>query len=268
MRIALCLEYDGSHFYGWQYQNPQLRTVQMVLEQALSKVADKPIQVVCAGRTDKGVHALNQIVHFDTDVSRLEKAWVLGGNAYLSRDVSIKWAKLMPDDFHARFSAKSRHYRYFLYDHPIRSAVNRQYVGWFYSSLNETLMQKAAQYLLGEHDFSSFRGADCQSLSPVREIFEISVQRQILEKFSYACIVIDVIANAFLHHMVRNIVGALIPVGQQQQPVEHIQKILKTCDRKAAGLTASPNGLFLVGVNYNERYNLKDFPAACGGDFY
>lgn len=244
MRIALCLEYDGSNFNGWQCQPSQVRTVQGTIELALSKIADSKIETICAGRTDKGVHALNQIIHFDTMVERPDKAWVFGTNSYLPKDVVVKWSKRVNEDFHARFSAISRHYRYYLHDHPIRPAVDRTYLGWNICPLDECSMHQAAQFLLGEHNFSSFRGSNCQSNSPFRQVFDVQVKRLGNQ------VVIDIIANAFLHHMVRNIVGVLIPIGEGKKPIQWAREVLEAEDRTSAGITASPAGLYLIDVNY------------------
>ena len=244
MRMAICIEYDGTNFYGWQYQDDKLRTVQAVVESALSKVADTQVKVVCAGRTDKGVHALNQIAHFDTEVKRSDKAWICGTNSYLPDDVIIKSVKHVKEDFHARFSAKFRHYRYLLLDNPFRSAISRNRVSWFCNKLNEKAMYIASQHLLGEHDFSSFRSANCQSKSPFRFISKIQLIR------NHSNIVIDIIGNSFLYHMVRNIVGVLIPIGDGSKPESWIDEVLKAKDRRVGGITASPNGLYLVKVYY------------------
>jgi len=248
MRIALILEYDGTHFHGWQQQNSKLRTVQAVVEEALSKIADEPIQVICAGRTDTGVHAHNQVIHFDTSAKRDSYAWQIGTNTYLPDDVAVKSVHFVEDDFHARYSAIQRTYRYIICNQKYKPALGRDYMTWETRPLNEKLMHKAAQGLIGEHDFSSFRSSECQSKTPFRCIDEISVTRE-NDK------VITVIkANAFLHHMVRNIMGVLITVGVGKQPVSWVKKVLDAKDRTVANVTAPANGLFLESVLYPKEY--------------
>ncbi len=247
MKIALGIEYDGSDFHGWQSQ-PNLRTIQKVVEQALSCIADHPIQVICAGRTDTGVHACNQVIHFETEAVRPNSAWILGTNSHLPKDVIIKWTKYVDLDFHARFSAIRRHYRYIIYNQPISSALFRNHFTHYPVQLNETDMSKAAQYLLGELDFSSFRSADCQSKSPFRNIETLIVTRHSHH------IIIDIIANAFLHHMVRNIVGALLPIGLGKKPPHWIKQVLEARDRRASGVTAPASGLYLVAPHYPNEF--------------
>lgn len=249
MRIALGIEYDGSGFSGWQMQSHGTRTVQGVLEHALSIVADEPVQVVCAGRTDTGVHATGQVVHFDTTAERPDKAWVLGVNAHLPDDVASLWACAVGDDFSARFSASARLYRYVILNRRARSAVLAGKVTWRYESIDVAAMHEAAQVLIGEQDFSSFRAAACQAEHARRCVHFVNVQRQ--GDFIY----IDIEANAFLHHMVRNIVGSLLKVGTGEQPVGWIGELLALRDRTQAGITAPADGLYLVKVTY---------PAAAG----
>lgn len=247
MRIALILEYDGSGFHGWQ-QQIELRTVQGVLEEALSRVADEPIQVICAGRTDTGVHANFQVVHFDTDVERDLYAWQAGTNHFLPDDVAVKSVYFVDETFHARYSAKQRTYRYVIANQPFKPAIKRNYLTWASAPLDAVQMNEAAQVLLGEHDFSSFRAAGCQAKTPIRTIDEISVTRQGDQ-------VITVIkANAFLHHMVRNIMGVLISIGAGKQPVDWIKEVLEAKDRTVADVTALPNGLFLEHVLYPNNF--------------
>ncbi len=200
MRIALMVEYDGSQFHGWQSQNG-LRTVQHALEEALSKIASQQINIVGAGRTDTGVHATSQFIHFDCLAERSIRSWIYGTNSYLPKDVCVKWGRFMPPEFHARHTALSRQYRYIIYNAPIRPALLRSRVTWQYRHLDHHLMHEASQYLLGEQDFTSFRSIECQSRSPMRNIHHLQVLRQ------GDFIVIDITANAFLHHMVRNIAG-------------------------------------------------------------
>lgn len=249
-RIALGIEYNGSQFNGYQSQAAGTRTVQDELEKALSKVADKPIRLTCAGRTDTGVHATGQVVHFDTDVSRELKAWMLGGNTNSPHDISIHWVREVSDDFSARFSAISRSYRYILFNRKVRSAVFQHNVSWAFERLDEKAMHVAAQTLLGEHDFSAFRSSQCQAKHAVREMQAISVKRE----GDY--VILDIQANAFLHHMVRNIVGTLMKIGSGEQPVEWMAQVLNGGDRKKAGMTAQAAGLYLINVEYPPEYGL------------
>lgn len=249
-RIALGVEYNGSAFSGYQMQAHGTRTVQEELEKALSKVANEPIRVTCAGRTDTGVHATGQVVHFDTTVQRELKAWMLGGNTNLPGDVSIHWVREVSDSFSARFSAISRSYQYILFNRRTRPAVFQHNVAWLYEELNEEAMNSAAQLLLGEHDFSAFRSSRCQANHAVRTMQSITVKR----KDHY--VILDITANAFLHHMVRNIMGSLLVIGRGEQSVEWMQTILQGLDRKQAGITASPAGLYLVNVEYPEEHGL------------
>lgn len=250
-KIALGVQYNGAHYYGWQSQSG-LPTVQQSLEDALSKVADSPIAVVCAGRTDRGVHGLGQVVHFETDVVREPHAWHLGANAYLPSDIAVNWAKPVPDDFHARFSARSREYRYLIYNHSSRPGMLHELVKWQRGELNLEAMQRAANYLLGEHDFSSFRGAGCQANHAVRTVHHLQLQRHgVLWS-------VDIKANAFLLHMVRNIVGSLLRVGLGLETVEWMQDVLLACDRREAGMTIEPSGLSLTKVNYEPHFEIPE----------
>jgi tRNA pseudouridine38-40 synthase len=248
-RIILGVEYDGSGFCGWQWQ-PSKRSVQQVLEAALSKVANQPVTVICAGRTDAGVHALEQIVHFDVEAKRELHTWMLGGNSYLPNDVRIIWVKEAIDDFHARYSAIARFYRYIILNRAARSALLPRQVTWCYPLLDAEKMHEAGQHLIGEHDFSSFRAQGCQSKSPFRVLHFIDVYRD-GDK-----VVIDISANAFVHHMVRNIAGVLMEIGMGKQPAEWTQNLLDVKSRKMAGITAPPDGLYLGAVYYPERYGL------------
>lgn len=244
MKIALGIEYDGTNFHGWQQQTSGLRTVQDDLQRALSQVANHPIEVVCAGRTDAGVHAYGQVVHFDTDADRHMHAWVLGCNSILPHDISVKWSKVVGDGFHARFSALSRSYRYIITNTATSPAIMRYYQTWHPKILDVTKMLDATQHLLGEHDFSSFRGADCQAKTPMRNVQKIDIKRQ------NDLITIDISANAFLHHMVRNIVGVLLAIGEGRRPPDWTKEVLQACDRRAGDVTAKPNGLYLMHVEY------------------
>jgi len=252
-RTALELEYDGSSYCGWQRQSsPALTSVQGELEQALSRIADRQISVFCAGRTDKGVHASGQVVHFETLVDRGEKAWVAGTNSLLPASIRVKWAHNVPLDFHARFSATSRRYLYLIYESRIRSAHFDRFATHVPLELDVEAMHKAAQYLLGEQDFSAFRAAGCQSTTPWRCIHWLKVLRK--NRF----IVVDVQANAFLQHMVRNIAGMLLEVGFGAQPASWAQELLENRDRTAGAVTAPARGLFFVKANYPARYDLPD----------
>ncbi|MDQ7089474.1 MAG: tRNA pseudouridine(38-40) synthase TruA [Methylococcales bacterium] len=252
-RIVLGIEYDGSHFKGWQWQ-VDTRTVQHVVEQALSKVANQMIRVSCTGRTDSGVHALEQVIHFESDAPRDLHAWVMGGNRFLPADVRIIWAKNAIDDFHARYSAIARFYRYIILNRPMKSALSRQQVTWCYEPLATEKMQLAANALLGHHDFSSFRAQGCQSKSPLRLMHFIDVYREGEQ------VIIDLSANAFLHHMVRNIAGVLMAIGMGKEPIEWTQHLLEVKDRQQGGVTAPPYGLYLAGVYYPERYGIVKHP--------
>lgn len=252
MRIALLVEYCGTNYHGWQFQNEKLPTVQRDLQRALSKVADSPIEVICAGRTDAGVHARAQVVHFETSVERAEYSWMLGANSYLPNDISVKWAKRVSDDFHARFSAKRRRYRYIIYNNMSRPALRYKKVTWSTWPLDEGKMFEAGQYLLGEHDFSSFRAAECQAKSPIRTLCELGVTRQGDD------VIIEVEANAFLHHMVRNIVGVLMAIGSGKAPVSWAEEVLAAKSRRLGGVTAPADGLYLIKVDYPEVFGLRE----------
>jgi len=252
MRVVLSVEYDGSKFHGWQAQPGKLRTVQTVVEQALSKVANEPISVICAGRTDTGVHGSGQVIHFDTQRVRSEQAWVMGTNSYLPEDVAIRWARFVSDDFHARFSALSRSYQYWIDNRPAAPALFRHYRAWCCQRLDEEKMNFAAKILLGEHDFSSFRGTDCQSRSTMRNMHYLNIRRE------GDLLVIDVTANAFLHHMVRNIVGALTLIGRGSRSIEWLGERLNACDQQGEKYTMPAQGLYLMSVKYPEAFNLPN----------
>lgn len=249
MRIALGLEYDGAGFSGWQSQ-PGGRTVQDALEAALAQVAGQPVRVICAGRTDAGVHALGQVVHFDSEVARPLSAWVRGVNAHLPSAAAVRWARGVAADFHARFSAISRSYRYVLLNRSERPGLFAGKVGWCHRPLDIEAMREAAACLVGEHDFSSFRAAECQAKSPVKLMRRFEIVRA--EDF----VLFDCQANAFLHHMVRNLVGALVYVGMGRLSPGGFAALLAARDRKRAPPTFAPDGLYLTGVEYDPAWGL------------
>ncbi len=247
MRIALGIEYDGSNFFGWQSQR-ELSTVQGTLEAALANVANEPIHLHCAGRTDASVHATGQVVHFDTSAKRHIDAWIWGTNSHLPPSIVVRWAKHVDYHFHARFKAYARRYRYIIYNNPIRPAILAKRVTWHYFPLDIEPMRLAASYLIGEQDFSSFRSSKCNSNSPMRNVTFVDIQKK--DHFIF----IDIEANAFLHHMVRNIAGVLMKIGGGFQPPSWMHEVLAARDRKAAAETAPPDGLYLVQVKYPETY--------------
>lgn len=249
MRIALGLEYDGSAFCGWQSQ-PGGRSVQDALEAALGSIAGAPVRVVCAGRTDAGVHALTQVVHFDAPAERPTNAWVRGTNAHLPDTVAVRWALPVADDFHARFVARARAYRYLLLNRPERPGLFHGRVGWYHRPLDVAAMRAAAACLVGEHDFSSFRAAECQAKSPVKLMYGFGVERD-GDLIRFECR-----ANAFLHHMVRNLVGALVYVGAGRLARDDFVRLLAARDRKLAPPTFAAAGLYLAGVEYDPAWGL------------
>ena len=257
-RWAMGVSYEGTQYFGWQIQNNLDQTVQAHVEKALSAVANEPIHIVCAGRTDAGVHATGQVIHFESIADRDEHSFILGANSHLPRDISITWASPVCDSFNARFSATSRRYRYLIYNHRSRPGIVSSQVTWQCRPLNVDYMQEAAQSLLGEHDFTSFRGAGCQAQSAVRIVKHCSLKR-----FN-DMIILDIEANAFLMHMVRNIVGSLSLVGMGRYPIHWFEDVLLQKNRKIAGPTAPPNGLYLVDVIYPE----FNFPKSTVGPFY
>jgi len=257
-RIALAVEYDGSLFSGWQVQK-NARSVQHVVQTALSEVANHAIVVSCAGRTDAGVHAQCQIIHFDTTAQRSLRSWVYGANANLPKEVCILWAHRVDSEFHARFSAQRRQYRYVIFNRAVRPTFLAKKVTWYYRGLDESLMAEAAQCLLGEHDFSSYRAIGCQAKSPIRTLHRLQVRRY--EQF----VIIDLEANGFLHHMVRNIAGVLMKIGAGQAPVSWAQEVLEYQDRTLGGVTAQAHGLYFVGVTYPEKYPLPKIPSSTLG---
>jgi tRNA pseudouridine38-40 synthase len=252
-RIALGLEYDGSSFAGWQSQE-HARGVQSVVEEGLSIVANEKVEVVAAGRTDAGVHAAMQVVHFDTTAQRSERSWMLGAVSNMPKEVSVLWAREVPEGFHARYSALARRYRYVILNRVARPALNALRVAWVRDPLDEKRMHEAAQHLVGEHDFTSFRAAQCQSRTPMRNVYEISVTRR------GELVELNVCANAFLHHMVRNIAGVLIAIGTGERPVDWTAEVLEYRDRRMGGVTAAPSGLYLAGIRYAPALNLPSEP--------
>ena len=249
MRVVLGIEYDGSSFAGWQSQ-PHGNTVQDVLERALAVVADETVRTVCAGRTDAGVHATCQVAHFDTAAKRPDGAWVRGVNAQLPPSVAVTWACGTDREFHARFSAFARHYRYLLLNRPVRAALSAGRVGWCHRPLDTDAMAGAAALLLGERDFSAFRAAECQAKSPVKTLHRASISRR------GDLVVFDFSANAFLHHMVRNLVGSLVWVGKGSQPREWLADVLASRDRSRAAPTFEAAGLYFSGVDYEPHWHL------------
>ncbi len=248
-RIAVGIEYDGSAFSGWQTQQ-SLRTVQAVLEKALGAVAAAPVSLVCAGRTDAGVHARAQVAHFDTDSERSARSWILGANSEAPPDVAVSWALPVPAHFHARYCATARVYRYLVLNRTARSALNASRAAWVRRALDEERMAAAAAALVGEHDFSAFRSAQCQAKSPVRRLMRLAVERR------GDWIVIEAVANAFLHHMVRNIAGLLIAVGKGDEPPDRARTVLEGRDRTRSAATAPAAGLYLWEVRYPAAFGL------------
>jgi tRNA pseudouridine38-40 synthase len=250
-RFAAGVEYDGRAYSGWQYQ-PGLHTIQDVVQSALSRVADAPVECVCAGRTDAGVHALAQVAHFDSEAVRSERGWRLGANTYLPQDVCVTWLREVPAHFHARYSAGARSYRYVILNRDSRPGLAAGRATWERRPLDVARMHVAAQSLVGEHDFSAFRAIECQARSPVRRVESLTVERH------DEWVSIAVTANAFLHHMVRNIAGLLLSVGSGDSPVERVPAVLAGRDRKANAATAPPDGLYLAAVRYPAEFGLPE----------
>jgi len=251
VRIAAGVEYKGTAYSGWQSQRG-VRTVQDQVERALSAVADQPVRVITAGRTDAGVHATGQVVHFDTERSRSHYSWMRGANSNLPDDVRVRWVRPVPDEFHARFSALSRSYRYIIHVSSGRPAVFHDLCAWVFHDLDVAAMQRAAGPLRGEHDFSAFRAAGCQARSPIRTVTHLAMAQ------SGPWIWLDISADAFLQHMVRNIVGSLLVVGRGEQPPEWLEEVLRSHDRTRAGAAAPPSGLYLSDVRYPPEYGLPE----------
>jgi tRNA pseudouridine38-40 synthase len=249
MRLALGISYDGRAYHGWQSQ-PSGRTVQDQLERALGEFAVQPVSTVCAGRTDAGVHGLMQVVHFDTALQREESSWVRGTNRYLPRDIAVQWARAVPDRFHSRASAIGRRYLYALLESPVRPSIESGRAGWVFRPLDGAAMQEAATLLLGQHDFTSFRAAGCQAKSPVKTLRRAEVSRRgAYWRFDFE-------ADAFLHHMIRNIMGCLVAVGQGQQQPHWVSQVLAARSREAAAPTFAPDGLYFVGPVYPIEWDL------------
>ncbi|PIQ50466.1 MAG: tRNA pseudouridine(38-40) synthase TruA [Comamonadaceae bacterium CG12_big_fil_rev_8_21_14_0_65_59_15] len=258
MRVALGVSYNGLRYHGWQSQ-PSGQTVQDTLEKALSQFANQRISTLCAGRTDTGVHALAQVVHFDTDVDRTEQAWVRGPNALLPHDMAVQWARIVPASFHCRASALTRRYVYVVLQSPVRPSLDDGRVGWVFSQLALAPMQEAVAHLLGEHDFTSFRASACQALSPIKRLERIDICRHgAYWRFEFE-------ANAFLHHMIRNIMGCLLAVGDGRHPPQWVAQVLAARDREAAAPTFSPHGLYFVGPRYDAHWGLPDQPVLLDG---
>ena len=252
-RIALGVEYDGTNYFGFQKQKSTKQTIQGSLEESISRVADHKVKTFCSGRTDSGVHAFMQVLHFDTKAIRSSIEWSRGINSYLPKDIRVLWAKEIDESFHARFSATKRFYIYNILNDPTPSALWAHRSLYIPTRLDMQSMKKASKYLLGEHDFSSFRGSGCQSKTPIRNIYEIKISRK--DDF----VTLEFTANAFLLHMVRIIVGTLIMVGKKEIKPEEVDKILKQKNRKIAGKTVSSSGLFFLGPCYPKKYKVPEF---------
>ncbi|MES2211628.1 MAG: tRNA pseudouridine(38-40) synthase TruA [Pseudomonadota bacterium] len=251
MRVVLGIEYDGRDYLGWQAQK-EGPSIQTSLTRAISRVADHPVTVFCAGRTDRGVHATNQVVHFDTDAVRTDENWIRGVNSRAPDAIRVLWVRTVPDVFHARFSATARRYRYYIYQHPIRPSLLRYNCAWTHHILNVPAMVQASTHLLGTHDFQSFRDSECQAKHAVRTISHLTLTQQ------GALLCMDIQANAFLQHMVRNIAGTLMEVGKGEHPPEWVGEVLAAQKRQAAGPTAPAGGLYLVGVVYPPEFGLPE----------
>lgn len=249
-RFALGIEYDGTDFMGWQRQGHEGRTVQACVEEALSHVADHPVEVTCAGRTDAGVHASGQVIHFDSGAQRSLRGWLLGVNSKLPPDVAAGWVQETPAEFHARFRATARHYRYTILNRDTRPALGRSQLTWIHRPLDAEPMRAAARHLLGKHDFSAFRSVECQALHPVRTLQRLDVRRE------GELILIDTVADGFLHHMVRNIAGVLLTIGEGKRDPDWSHQVLEGRDRSLGGITAPANGLCFVAVRYPDEFRI------------
>ncbi|WP_415888484.1 tRNA pseudouridine(38-40) synthase TruA [Neptuniibacter sp. SY11_33] len=259
-RYALCVEYSGAAYRGWQIQKEGgVPSIQEEVEKALSRIANAPVSVICAGRTDARVNATYQIIHFDSPVKREDRAWVLGTNTNLPDDIAIQWAVPVSDEFHARFSAVERRYRYLIYCNPVKPAILPKGITWTYKQMDVERMQEAASYLVGEHDFTSYRAVGCQAHSPVRTVKQLDVYQ------SGHLIVLDVRANAFLHHMIRNFAGVLMSVGCGEADPIWAKEVLDAKDRRQGGVTAPPYGLYFVDAKYPDEF---DLPKSKIGPFF
>jgi tRNA pseudouridine38-40 synthase len=257
VRIALGIEYDGRPYSGWQSQ-PDAPNVQDTLQAALSGIAGEPVSILAAGRTDAGVHALEQVGHFDTEAKRPLSAWVRGANALLPESLAVLWAHEVPDEFHARFSAQARSYRYLLVNRPVRSAVRHGKAGWFHAPLDVGGMREAARHLLGEHDFSAFRSSECQAKTPIKSLAQLDIRKD------GDLIIFDLTADAFLHHMVRNVVGCLIYVGKGKHPPQWMREVLESRNRSMAAPTFAPGGLYLRRIAYDTKWGLPQLQHGLG----
>ncbi len=263
MRIAMGLSYNGQAYEGWQSQASG-KTVQDQLEKALSKFTQTPVSTLCAGRTDAGVHGLMQVIHFDTELDRTPYSWVRGTNRYLPLDIAVQWAREMPREFHCRGSAIARRYAYVVLESAIRPSVEVGRVGWVYRPLDLQAMQKAAQYVMGEHDFTSFRASSCQALTPVKTMMRIDITRKSTQLGS-AVWRFEFEANAFLHHMIRNLMGCFVKIGSGDNPPGWMAEVLAARDRDAAAPTFSPDGLYFLGPRYDAQWDLPDRTPAYDG---
>lgn len=253
MRLAFGVQYQGTNYFGWQKQTSFI-SIQEEIESALSKVANSTIAIVGSGRTDTGVHASGQVGHFDTEIKRDNIQWLNGANRFLPKDINLSFVTNVSDKFHARFSAIKRHYRYIIYNSNIRSCCFDDISSQVYLPLDDKLMHEGAQILLGKQDFTSLRDANCQSFSPIRDIFTASVKRQ------GDFVVFDIKANAFLHHMVRNIMGLLVPIGLNKKPINYVREVLDAKNRAAGGMTYSPKGLYLHKIDFDPLFNFNFKP--------
>ena len=257
-RMAMGIEYEGTHYHGWQIQK-NAASVQETVESALSKIANAPITIVGSGRTDMGVHAMGQVAHFDTHTFRTEEAWIRGTNTFLPKDIRVHWIKPVSDNFNARRSATARAYRYIIYTNRISPGLHRKGVTWVYDALDVERMAKAAQSFIGEHDFSSFRASGCQAKTPFRHMMEFTV------RYCGRCIFLEVVGNAFLHHMVRNFAGVLIEIGRGRREISWAAEVLEAKDRRYAGVTAPACGLYLMSIQYPGHF---DLPQSEGGAWF
>jgi len=251
--LAFGLQYNGTAYRGWQCQ-VDVPSIQAEVERAITQLANEKIRVICAGRTDAGVHAMQQVIHCHTNAVREPYTWLRGTNAYLPADISVQWVNEVTSDFHARYSATARRYQYVIYNNPVRSSVLHNRVTGWYKPLDSDLMHQAGQYLVGEHDFTSFRGPHCQARTPVRCIHQLHVRRY------KTWIIVDISANAFLQHMVRNIVGVLLEIGEKEKPLDWAADVLAAKDRRCGGQTAPAQGLYFMDVSYPAHFNLPRLP--------